>query len=551
MHRDFLLSLVTLAQATGSFSKRITYNWEATWVFGAPDGFGRPVVGINNSWPCPAIEVTVGDIVVINLLNKLGNETTGLHFHGISQINTGTMDGATGSTQCPVAPDHSISYKFYADSPGTYWWHSHDMGQYADGLRGPLIIHDPEDPYAHDYDEELVMTISDWYYDQTITLMSQMIEPNNTKILPPRPNNTIVNEGRGGDISFEPGKTYRFRIINWSALTAAFVHFDSHDMDIIGIDGSYVVKQTVQQLRLGVGQRSDVLITAAEDSNENYPYLVSLDTNANYKTKNPNITISYPHNFTGMLVTDPSKDMDKKDVVYVFDPFDDTALKPYDNRSALGPVNKYWVLGFDYCHDVNGYPRACFNDTVYIMQTVPTMYSVASLGENNTQLSAYGQVNPFTIGYGDVLEIVINNHNDANHPFHLHGHQFQVLERPATDAGNWTGDGNINQTPPTRDTVEIYANSYAVLRLVANNPGVFLLHCHIEWHVDMGLSATLIEAPEKLINYKIPQDHIDACKYMGIPTTGNAAGNSDWANTDGFITVPPTTYTGALYVQSS
>jgi FtsP/CotA-like multicopper oxidase with cupredoxin domain len=41
--------------------------------------------------------------------------------------------------------------------------HSHNMGQYPDGLRGPLIIHDPWDPYQNQYDEEIILTVSDWY----------------------------------------------------------------------------------------------------------------------------------------------------------------------------------------------------------------------------------------------------------------------------------------------------------------------------------------------------------------------------------------------------
>lgn len=50
-----------------------------------------------------------------------------------------------------------------ADAPGTYWYHSHNMGQYPDGLRGPLIVHDPLDPYAGKYDEEVILTVTDWY----------------------------------------------------------------------------------------------------------------------------------------------------------------------------------------------------------------------------------------------------------------------------------------------------------------------------------------------------------------------------------------------------
>lgn len=99
----------------------VTYDWDVTWVWAAPDGVGRPVIGINNQWPCPTLEATVGDTVVINLHNKLGNQTTGLHFHGINQIQTEEMDGPSGVTQCPLAPDSSLKYQFQVDAPGTYW----------------------------------------------------------------------------------------------------------------------------------------------------------------------------------------------------------------------------------------------------------------------------------------------------------------------------------------------------------------------------------------------------------------------------------------------
>lgn len=49
-----------------------------------------------------------------------------------------------------------------ANAGGTYWYHSHNMGQYPDGMRGPLIIHDPQDPYGGQYDEEYLLTVSDW-----------------------------------------------------------------------------------------------------------------------------------------------------------------------------------------------------------------------------------------------------------------------------------------------------------------------------------------------------------------------------------------------------
>lgn len=75
------------------------------------------------------------------------------HWHGISQHNNNQMDGTAYVTQCPIAPGDSFLYNFSAGNQvGTFWYHSHYGVQYCDGLRGPLIIYDPEDPYRSSYD---------------------------------------------------------------------------------------------------------------------------------------------------------------------------------------------------------------------------------------------------------------------------------------------------------------------------------------------------------------------------------------------------------------
>ncbi|KAI0134094.1 Cupredoxin [Xylariales sp. AK1849] len=543
MHIGTLGLLTTLA--TGAWAKTVTYDWEVTWVNAAPDGFERPVVGINGQWPCPPLEACVGDTVVVNLKNGLGNQTTGLHFHGISQINTNFMDGASMVNQCPLLPGSSIKYEFLADAPGTYWYHSHNMGQYPDGLRGAFVVYDATDPYADQYDEEVILTLSDWYHSQTLPLVQTLLGPNNIQFQPPFPDTLIVNEGQGSNIQLDIGKTYRVRIISFAALASFMVHFGSHTMDVIMTDASYVQKQEAYQLRVAPAQRYDVLISGIDrDQGQNFPYLIAMDVNRDYTAAGA----TWNYNHTGYLITDSSLPTDGDDVVDSFQPIDEGHFAPYDSLPALGPVTKTWELDFDFCRDVNNYTRACFNGQTYIGQKTPTLYSAATLGEAASDPASYGDVNPFVVEYGDVVELVVNNLDVAIHPFHLHGHQFQVVDRPHSGAGRWSGgDGGINQTPPKRDVVAVNGNSFAVLRFVADNPGVFLFHCHIEWHVEMGLTATLIEAPEKLQGLPIPQDHLDACNAQGIPTSGNAAGNKDPSDHSGFVTVPPTSYYGAGY----
>jgi len=104
--------IIALASTSLALAATVTYNWDITWVTAAPDGFSRQVIGINGQWPCPPIEATVGDTVVVNLTNQLGTESTGLHFHGLTQFGTNIMDGPTMVTQCPIPPGSTFTYKF-------------------------------------------------------------------------------------------------------------------------------------------------------------------------------------------------------------------------------------------------------------------------------------------------------------------------------------------------------------------------------------------------------------------------------------------------------
>jgi len=90
-----------------------TYNFNVSWVTRNPDGLQeRPVIGINGEWPIPRIEATVGDRIIVNVHNQLGNESTSLHFHGLFMNGTNEMDGVVGVTQCGIPPNSSFTYNF-------------------------------------------------------------------------------------------------------------------------------------------------------------------------------------------------------------------------------------------------------------------------------------------------------------------------------------------------------------------------------------------------------------------------------------------------------
>lgn len=426
------------------------------------------------------------------------------------------------------------------------------MGQYPDGLRGPLIIHDPNDPYKGEIDEEVILTVSDWYHSQSIPLVQAMLQPNNTEFRPPIPDSIIVNEGGSSLVSFEAGKTYRFRIISFAALAAAFLTFEGHTMEIIMQDGSYITPVEADLIRVSTAQRYDVIIRACEDDTENYPFLFVLDTNPDWTTPETSpLPVSWNHNYTGYLVGDADGDFPAPPVLDALVPIDDSKFtNPYGD-GPYGPLTQTIVIDFNFCFDNYSIPRACFNGVPYVPQEVPTLYTAVTVGEYNTNPVVYGGAAPYIVASGAVVDIVVNNHNFAIHPFHLHGHQFQVLERGAAGAGDWPGYNAANATtepapqPASRDVVDVYSNSYGVIRFKADNPGVWLFHCHIEWHVEMGMQASIIEAPELLRDLAIPADHIQACRVQNIPYEGNAAGNVvNPLDTTGMRYVNDPVYTG-------
>ena len=115
------LSALFVARLAAAVSAAVVeYDWDITWVNASPDGFSRPVIGVNNEWPCPTIRATKGDTIKVKMNNKLGNQTASLHFHGINQITTSWMDGPSVVTQCPVPPGESITYKFVVGTPDSW-----------------------------------------------------------------------------------------------------------------------------------------------------------------------------------------------------------------------------------------------------------------------------------------------------------------------------------------------------------------------------------------------------------------------------------------------
>jgi iron transport multicopper oxidase len=208
--------------------------------------------------------------------------------------------------------------------------------------------------------------------------------------------------------------------------------------------------------------------------------------------------------------------------------------------------------------------RAGFNNVTYLLQKVPSLFTAMTVGAAAENPVVYGvNGNAFVVKGGQLVEIVINNYDTGGHPIHLHGHAPQLVARapgvytppspegqrqysghanPQANAMGYDGDtSKMPRIPMRRDTWIVAAAGYTVLRFIADNPGVWFLHCHMEWHLEAGLAAMIIEDPLSLQrNQKIPDAWKTQCQNQGIAISGNAAGNTkNYTDLTGANTVCP------------
>ncbi|KAK2865188.1 hypothetical protein FQN49_003819, partial [Arthroderma sp. PD_2] len=528
----YLFSIYVVLLPCFIHAATVTYDFNITWVTSNPDGaFDRPTIGINNKWPIPEIRSKVGDQVVIHVNNQLKDQSTSLHFHGLFMNGTTEMDGATGVTQCRIPPGGSFTYNFTTDQPGTYWYHSHGYGQYPDGLRGPLIIDDPKSPHAGKWDEEVVLTLSDWYHDQMPSLIKHFISYANPTGAEPVPQSALMGETQNLTIPVKPNKTYFIRTVNMAALAAQYLWFEGHSIRIIEVDGVWTEEYEADMLYITAAQRYGFLLTTKNETIGNFAIVGSMDTDLFDQIPpdlNPNVT--------SWLVYDDKKPLPHPKVIDEFAPMDDYALRPTDKAGLYDHVDHSLTLDLKMDNLGDGANYAWFNNITYVSPKVPSLFTALDAPRDvATDPVIYGEnTNPFVLEHNEVVEIILNNNDPGKHPFHLHGHNFQLVYRSAEEKGPYSDDQmtDLPQVPMRRDTVLVNPNGNMVLRFRADNPGVWLFHCHIEWHMDSGLVATMVEAPLALQDQRkdgiraIPKNHIGICQSTQTPYRGNAGANT-------------------------
>jgi len=138
-------------------------------------------------------------------------------------------------------------------------------------------VHDPKSPHRDLYDEEIVLTFSDWYHDQMHDLIEGFMSLANPGGAEPVPQSALMNDTQNLAIKIEPGKTYLFRMINMGAFAAQYVWFEEHTMQVVEVDGIYTEPMEASMIYMTAAQRYSVLVTAKNNIDANFAVVGSMD----------------------------------------------------------------------------------------------------------------------------------------------------------------------------------------------------------------------------------------------------------------------------------
>ncbi|KAJ6537795.1 laccase [Mycena capillaripes] len=456
----------------------------------SPDGFRRSAVLAGGTFPGPLIKSNKGDTFAINVVDELTDNTmltsTSIHWHGIFQEKTNWADGPSFVTQCPITPKNSFLYSFpVPDQAGTYWYHSHLSTQYCDGLRGPLVIYDPKDPQKHLYGhliqtpETTIITLSDWYHYPSLQHPAIPVF-----------NSTLINGlGRyaGGPltklavISVAAGKRYRFRLISMSCDPNWIFSIDGHQFTIIEVDGVSHQPLTVDSIQIFAAQRYSFVMTANQKVDNYWVHAQPQLPGSNQGFVNA--TNSAILRYVGARTADPTTQSNIKQ------PLVETALHPLGSNPVPGsphPGGADVVLNLQITLNTTDF-RFAINNVSFVPPTAPVLLQILSGAHSAQDLLPKGSI--YELPPNKVIEVSIPGGSPgAPHPFHLHGHNFHVIR----SAGNSTYNFH---NPVIRDVVSTGADTtdLTTFRFVTDNAGPWFLHCHIDWHLDIGLAIVFAE----------------------------------------------------------
>jgi len=406
-------------------------------------GIDTNLLLINDSFPAPTIRIKKGDTFSANIVNNLTEDSL-LHWHGVHAPSE-----MGGHPKYAVAPGGSYSVNFpIIQRASTNFYHAHpDMKtgkQVYMGLAGMFLIED---------DEEKALGLPSGDYEIPLMISDKRFDANRQLVY--TPNSLDINSGWLGDTVLVNGTPnaylpvaptlYRFRIVN--ASNSRFYKLalsDGRSFTIIGNDGGFIDKPlSTINAWLAPAERFDILIDFSSYTQGQSVSLQSLFFSLSDGPGSGSVTQGAEMDLIQFQVT---KTGSSGGVI----PSQLPAIVKYQEADSTN--SRVWT--FAAIHHVNDLPF----DMKRIDANVP-----------------FNQLEKWTF----ISEA------ENTHPIHVHGVQFQVLDRDGGDPdpyeAGWKDVVRLN--PVGRVNVLLKFDTYQ---------GLFLLHCHKLEHADMGMMANFV-----------------------------------------------------------
>jgi iron transport multicopper oxidase len=417
--------------------------------------------------------------------------------------------------------------------------------------------------------------IADWYNNPAHTkLLRWYLNPNNPDGNEPSPDAIVVN-GKFTQslfISLSGSRHVRFRIINTAAFSMYTVSIDGLPLHIIEVDSTVTHPYTVNSFNINVAQRVSFYIDL-DELDASYTSSGASSTNAlfiriqavlsmypvdivNYIPPYEHQRYPYPTFFNPLYVAILSFDSTNSTPTYPISqatptlsnavtPMDTNLLaaRPFDQNSGGIPNATHYLglvivfdLGMDginhpylnnvtyssdanYMHmrpdPTNGITSDLYAPLLHQMVEKPQQLEIPSPrieAGNSLPTIQSDQNGHYLVPYQAVVDIYLNNTDGGEHPFHLHGQKFWVISTSDYPDAESLYAGDYLQ----RDTLSVPPLGWAKIRFVANNPGAWFFHCHIEWHMTAGLALAFLVSPEQLLanGYTVSQSQKKLCKAL-------------------------------------
>ncbi len=414
-------------------------------------GAGNPDTAVwtyNGRVPGPELRFKQGERLRVEVENAIDVETT-VHWHGVRLPNA--MDGVPHLTQPPIRKGGRFVYEFELPDAGTFWYHPHwqSFEQVGRGLYGALVVEEPDPPKV---DRDLVWVLSDWRLDRDARIVEDFGNFMDASHAGRIGNTVTVNGTIQEAVAVRAAERLRLRLINTANARIFGLRFEGHHSWVIALDGHPVEPHKSDRVVLGPGMRADLILdcSAAPGSryrvvDDFYPRRAYRLLDLAYSTEKPVRAATAP---VAALAANPVREPD------------------------LARAERHRVL-FE-----GGMMGRMPGGMMGNMQGMSASHRMAWTVNGKPMSEAGHDHEPIlklALGRSYVLNLA--NETQWHHPIHLHGHVFRVLSR----------NGKPSPRREWSDTVLLDPRSRAEIAFVADNPGNWMIHCHILEHQASGM----------------------------------------------------------------